>query len=35
VIAVALDPTVSDGGRTAKHCFALETLRAKSLVRDQ
>ncbi len=32
--AVALDPVVDEGRRTAKHCFAMETLLEKYLVRE-
>jgi hypothetical protein len=34
IAAVALDPIVERGQRTAKHCFPLETLLNKYLVRD-
>ncbi len=33
--AVALDPRVEEDQRTAKHCFSLETLLDKYLIRDE
>lgn len=33
--AVALDPTVENDQRTAKHCFPLDTLLSKYLVREE
>lgn len=35
ITAVALDPIVTDGRGTAEHCFAVETLLAKYLVRHK
>ncbi len=35
IAAVALDPTVEQDQRTAKHCFPLETLLSKYLVREE
>lgn len=35
ISAVALDPTVENDQRTAKHCFPLDTLLSKYLVREE